>query len=149
MITYSKETGCYFDTGDRHYHLLEMMDYKGKKTSDIIAIWDFDNNALVGYTYGASTIGIEELDEVVSEAVREHEAKQATAERTAPCIAYRFTKGGISAFSCDVVEDILEHDICEPYRISHGNRSIELPDLAQIHELLDVFLEDALEEAEN
>lgn len=153
MITYTKRGGYTYkdETTGKEYELFEMVSLGGETTSDMIAIWDQSNGlggTFVNWVAGASCMEARELNDTVAEYVKEYEAKQAEEKRAAPEISYRFTKGGISAFSCDVVDDICDHGICEPYRISHGNRSIELPDLAEIHQLLENFLEDALEEAE-
>ena len=146
MITYHKDYGCWFQMTEdsKHYALYEATTYKHKSTSDRVIIWDEDNDEMVNFVYGANVLSIDELDKAVSEYVAEYEAKQKAPKAKA---TYRFTKAGISAWCGDVVEDILDKGICESYTISHGNRVIKLPDLAEVHQLLEDFLKEAEEEA--
>lgn len=148
MIIYTKDNGCYFvrESTEKHYHLYEAMTYKGKTTSDRIIIWDEDADKMVNFVYGANGIGVEELDKMVSAYVEEYEAKQK--KRVPVSTAYSFTRDGVRHWLNDVVEDILDKNICEDYLISHAHRVIRLPDLAHIHEGLQYLLETALEEEE-
>ena len=146
MIAYTKENGCYYiepKTG-KHFHLYEMMTYKGKTTSDIVAIWDSDNNQFINYTYGANTIGVEELENVVAEYVAEYMAKrnQGKRERVAK---YDLTGYGVGAFCEDVMSDILDKDITGDFVISHAGREIGVPDFSENYEELERFLHAALE----
>ena len=155
MITYTKETGCFFQMSpdSKHYHLMEMVDYKGTKTSDIIAIWDFDNNALVGYHYGANTISVDELDHYVAEYVKEYEAKQEEQRRKPACVRYKFTKDGIRLFLNDSLAGIFEeldkeadgHPENYDFVVTCGNRSIRIPCGAEEYDGLGRWLQDAYE----
>jgi hypothetical protein len=130
----------------KHYALYEATTYKHNSTSDRVIIWDEDNDEMVNFVYGATILGVDELDKIITEYVAEYEAKQKSKAKAKVFVKYNFDKAGIKAWSNDVVDDILEREITCDYAISHGNRIIHLPDLAQIHELLEHFLEDAEEE---
>lgn len=143
MIIYTKENGCYFvrETTEKHYHLFEAMTYKGHTTSDRVIIWDEDTDQMVNFVYGANSISVEELDQMVSDYVEEYEAKQK--KRVPVSITYKLTRDGVRLWLSDVVDDILDHDRTGDYIITHEGRSIRLPDLAEIHEQLGYFLEEA------
>lgn len=150
MIIYDKKDGWEFlseETGKR-YALYEMVCYRGKATSDIIAIWDHDNDCIVSHVYGATCVRIEELSETISDYVMEYETRVRGKAKEETEVYYRLSKAGVKAWSGDVVDDICERGICHDYIISHGSRSINLPDLAEIHNMLECFLEDAVTEVE-
>lgn len=150
MIIYDKKNGWAFlseETG-KHYALYEMISYRGHTTSDIIAIWDHDNDFIVNHVYGATILKIEELSETISYYVAEYETRARGKAKEETEIYYKLSKSGVRAWGNDVVEDICEKDLCGDYIISHGNRSVRLPDLAEIHNMLECFLEDVVEEME-
>lgn len=150
MIIYDKKDGWEFlseETGKR-YTLYEMVCYRGNATSDIIAIWDHDNDCIVNHVYGANSVRIEELSETISDYVMEYETRVRGKAMEETEVYYRLSKAGVKAWSSDVVDDILERDILCDYVISHGSRSVKLPDLAEIHNMLECFLEDAVAEVE-
>lgn len=149
MIIWSKREGYNYESERTHkrYSLLEGMCYKGECTSDSIIIWDDENLCFANYVQGATFLheNIEELDKTIKQYVDEYEA-MAEAKQNGT-IVYPLTKAGVKAWSADVVDDICDRGICGDYIISRCNRQIKLPDLAEVHELLERFLEDAEEEA--
>jgi hypothetical protein len=149
MIIWTKKEGYIYEheTSGNRYHLYEMTCLNGEATSDMFAIWDHanDENVFVNWCAGATILSMEEINEAVADYVEEYEVKKQTTTKTETEVEYRLTKAGVKAWECDVVDDILDKDICEPYIISHGNRSIKLPDLAEIHDALSAFLEEAEE----
>ena len=159
MITYTKQNGCFFqmNEGAKHYHLYEMQAYKGKTTSDIIAIFDHDNDCIINHVYGANTISVDELDEVVTEYVTEYEAKQKAKTKTEVVANYKFSKAGVKAFLEHASDDFFEemdkdwdlqnlaqYDIV----ISCGKHSISIPLGAEEWGCVEEMLEDAVEEYE-
>jgi hypothetical protein len=145
MITYTKENGCHYahEATGKQYFLYEAMTYKGRTTSDRIVIWDEDEDKFVNFVYGANSIGMAELDSMVSAYVEEYEAKRSKSEAVRPHITYKLTRMGVKLWAEDVVDDILDRDITGDYIITHAHRSIRIPDLAEIHEQLSLFLEEA------
>lgn len=159
MITYDKNYGCWFQmNGDaRHYPLYEMETYKGNTTSDIIVIWDHDNDCIVNHVYGANTIAVDELDKVVTEYVEEYEAKQKAKAKTEIVANYKFSKAGVKAFLESASDDFFEEmdkdwdlqnlaqfDIV----VSCGKHSINIPLGAEEWGCIEVMLEDAVKEYE-
>lgn len=156
MITYHKEYGCWFQMTEdsKHYSLFEMTTYKHKSTSDIIAIWDYDNHEFVNYLYGANTISVDELDKAVSEYVAEYEAKKKAEEKAkAEVLAkYKFTKAGVSAFLADASAEFFEdmdnggeHLDQFDIVVSCGKRSIRIPLGAEEWGSVETMLADCLE----
>jgi hypothetical protein len=105
MITYHKEYGCWFQMTEdaKHYALYEAKTYKHNSTSDRVIIWDEDNDEMVNFVYGATILGIDELDKAVSEYVAEYETRR-KAEAKAE-VSYRFTKAGVKAFEDSASRD--------------------------------------------
>lgn len=151
MITYHKEYGCWFqmDETARHYHLYEMTTYKHKSTSDIIVVFDHDSDTIVNHVYGANTISIDELDKIVTEYVEEYEAKQKREkEKRERVVRYEFTRAGVTAFERDVIDDILDRDICEWFTLTHAGRELRIPDTAMAYEGMETFLQEAIDDWE-
>lgn len=159
MITYTKQNGCFFqmNEGAKIYDLYEMQVYKGKTTSDIIAIFDHDNDCIVNHVYGANTISVDELDEVVSEYVTEYETKLKAKTKTEIVANYKFSKAGVKAFLEHASDDFFEEmdkdldlqnlsqfDIV----VSCGKHSISIPLGAEEWGYVEEMLEDAAEEYE-
>ncbi len=155
MLIYTKKNGfCYeSESTGKRYDLHEMTAYKGEATSDIIAIWDSENDCLVNHLYGASLINISGLDSLVSDYVREYEAKREEEERKPAPLSYRFTRDGVKLFLEDSVNDIFaeldKQENGDPAKydfiVSCGHRSIRVFCGAEEYDLLCRFLEDALE----
>lgn len=149
MIIYTSREGYLWENEEtgKQYSLYEMVCLGGKATSDMVAIWDHDNdeNIFVNWFMGASCMDAKELDKTVAHYVAEYEAKKEAQKKERLGINYKLSKVGVKAWGCDVVDDICDKGICEPYIISHGNRYIELPDLAEIHNELEDFLATAEE----
>lgn len=145
MIIWDKRNGYSYEDEQTHkrYSLYEAECYKGEATSDILIIWDEELNRFTNYVYGASTLfeNLAELDDTIRQYVDDHKKLEPTTK-----IVYPLTKAGVSAWCSDVVDDILEREICCDYIISHGNRFIKIPDLAEIHGMLENFLAEAEEE---
>lgn len=144
MIIWDKRNGYTYEDEQTHkrYSLFEAKCYEGEASSDIVIIWDEQKNNFANYVYGANDLfkHIEELDNTIKYYVGEYAKEAPKAE-----IVYPLNKAGVSAWSGDVVDDILEKQICCDYTISHGNRVIKLPDLAEIHESIEYLLANALE----
>lgn len=147
MIIWDKKNGYTYEdeTNEKRYSLFEAKCYQGEATSDIVIIWDEEKNQFVNYVYGASDLfkHIDELDNTIKYYVGEATKKAPKAE-----IIYPLNKAGVNAWCSDVIDDILEREIYCDYTLSHGNRIIKLPDLAEVHECIEVFLRDS-EEAVN
>lgn len=144
MITYDSKNGCYYHNETRHYHLYEAMTYKGDTTSDIIIIFDHDRDHVVNYVYGASTIGMRELDDVVTDYVNEYESNLAENAKT-----YAFTKAGTRLFLNSAMDDIYKalEDDREPMpdiKITVGNHQITVPMMAEIWEDFETFIHEAI-----
>lgn len=145
MIIWSKHEGFYYEdeSNGNRYALLEMTSYRGETTSDIIAIWEEEHNTFIDYVYGASHLyeNLTELDETIKHYVDKYNKKglKTTAN-------YPLTKSGVKAWACDVVDDILDRDITGDFVITHCNRTIKLPDLADVYEMITGFLEEVAEE---
>lgn len=150
MFKYDKREGWKFieEKGGKHYSLYEMFSYKGTCTSDTIVIWDDDNNCFVDYLMGATIFAMEEIAEDIARRVEEYETKTLGPAMVETEVFYKLSDAGIKAWSNDVVEDICEKELWGDYIISHGNRGIRLPDLAEVHNMLEVFLEDVKAEVE-
>lgn len=106
MITYHKEYGCWFQMTEnsKHYALYEAKTYKHNTTSDRVIIWDEDNDEMVNFVYGATILGVDELDKAVSDYVAEYEAKKtAKAKRH-----YSLNKAGVKAFEDKASADFFE-----------------------------------------
>jgi hypothetical protein len=146
MIIWSKKNGFYYEdeSNGNRYALLEMTSYKGECTSDIIAIWEEDHNTFINYVYGAAYLyeNLDELDKTIKLYVDRYNKKGLKTKAN-----YPLTKSGVNAWCCDVVDDILDRGITGDFIISHCNRQIKLPDLAEIYEMFTRFLNEALEEA--
>lgn len=144
MIIWSKKEGFYYEDESNgcRYALLEMTSYKGDCTSDIIAIWEEDHNTFIDYVYGASYLyeDLEKLDETIKFYVDRYNKKGLKTKAN-----YPLTKSGVRAWCGDVVDDILERGITGDFIISHCNRQIKLPDLAEVFDALDCFLTEAEE----
>lgn len=148
MITYNKEYGCWFQLTDdsRHYGLFEMMTYKHNSTSDILVVFDHDNDTIVNHVYGANVLSVDELDKIVTEYVQAYESKLKAEEKREAVVRYEFTRAGVSVFERDVLDDILERDICEWFTLNHAGREIRIPDTAMAYEGLEVFLKEAIDD---
>ena len=145
MIIWDKRNGYIYEDEKTHkrFNLFEAKCYQGEATSDIVIMWDEERNRFANYVYGATNLfdNIAEFDETVRYYVDAYETKQNEKPKTK--LVYPLTQNGVSAWCNDVVDDILEREICCDYIISHGNRTIKLPDLAEIHNMLENFLKDA------
>lgn len=145
MIIYTKAEGYVYksETSGKQYHLYEMVSLGGKQTSDMIAIWDHNSECgnFVNWCAGANIIDTKELEDMIAGYVNEYEAKKEPDAK----IIYPFNNAGVRAWCGDVVDDILDRGVTGDYIISHRGRTIKLPDLAEVHQLLEQFLEDAKE----
>lgn len=150
--------GYYYEdetTGER-FALVELKSLGATTTSDIVGIWDEENNEFRGYFYGATLYENDpkQLDELVQQYIEK--PKQKTAE---PVVSYAFTKTGSKAFCDDVVSDFFEAmDNDEDLRaydihVTVGKRTIEIPMFADVYEGLcywfDNMEEDAFDKEEN
>lgn len=145
MIKYTKRDGyTYTDerTG-REYSLLEMKSYGGETTSDIIMIWDLETDTPANWVYGASLYehDVQKLDELIAEYIEANRKKQ-----TAPRVRYDFTRAGVTAFERDVIDDILDRDICEWFTLTHAGRELRIPDTAMAYEGMETFLQEAIDD---
>ena len=150
MITYHKEYGCWFQLTEdsKRYALMEMSPYKGEGAVDILAIWDFDNHEIVDWIYHASALDIDDLDLNIENRVNNYEKRKREAEATPPVVKYDFTRAGVDAFKQDVLDDILDRDICEWFTLTHAGRQIRIPDTAMAYEGLETFLQEAIDDWE-
>lgn len=144
MIIWDKKNGYTYEdeANGKRYSLYEAKCYEGEATSDIVIIWDEEKNRFTNYVYGANNLfeHIEELDNTIKYYVGEYAKEEQKAE-----IVYPLSKAGVNAWCSDVVDDILERNITGDYILTHRNRAIKLPDLAEIHELIEYLLANALE----
>lgn len=159
MITYHKEYGCWFQMTEdaKHYALYEAKTYKHNTTSDRVIIWDEDNDEMVNFVYGATILGIDELDKAVSEYVAEYETRRKAEASAKTEWAYRFTKAGVKAFLDNASEDffaemnknLIEQDLGKfDIVVSCGKHKIRVPLGAEEWEGLESWLNDAIEEWE-
>ena len=161
MITYDKNYGCWFqmDGCAIHYPLYEMKTYKGNSTSDIIVIFDHDNDRIVNHVYGANTIAIDELDKVVTEYVEEYEAKQREEAKVKAEVSanYKFSKAGVKAFLDDASTDFfaeMDKDWDEQHLeqfdvvVTCGKRQIVVPLCAEQWGCIEECLTEAVEDWE-
>lgn len=146
MIIWDQRNGYRYEdeTDGKRYAIYEMMCYRGKATSDCLAIWDEEGDRFVNHVYGATYLDgdIAELNKTIKQYVDEYKN-----ETPKTMLTYPLTKHGIEAWSSDVIGDILDRELTGDYILSHRNRQIKLPDLAYIHECIEVMLRDAEEEA--
>lgn len=154
MITYHKDFGCWFQMTEdsKHYALYEAKTYKHNSTSDRVIIWDVDNDEMVNFVYGATVLGVDELDKAVSEYVAEYEAKQ---KNKAKAFAkYNSTKAGVRAFLDEASTDFFaemekpwDDQHLENYDIviSCGKRKISIPLGAEEWNGIEALLTDAAE----
>lgn len=158
MITYHKEYGCWFQMTEdaKHYALYEAKTYKHNSTSDRVIIWDEDNDEMVNFVYGATILGVDELDKAVSEYVAEYEARQKAEARAKDEIVatYKITKAGVRAFLDEASTDFFaemekpwDDQHLENYDIviSCGKRKISIPLGAEEWNGIEVLLTDAAE----
>lgn len=157
MITYHKEYGCWFQMTEnsKHYELYEAITYKHKSTSDRVLIWDVDNDELVNFVYGANSLGVDELDKIVTEYVAEYEAKRNKPSKARAFIKHDFTKAGVKAFTENASKDFFaEMDIggenLDQFDIvvSCGKHKIRVPLGAEEWDGIESWLNDAIEEWE-
>lgn len=161
MITYHKDYGCWFQMTEdsKHYELYEAKTYKHHTTSDRVLIWDVDNDELVNFVYGATILGVDELDKIVTEYVAEYEAKKkAEAKAKVKAFAkYEFTKAGVRAFLNETSTDFFaemekgwddQHLERFDIVITCGTRKISMPLGAEQWDALERCLADAVEEWE-
>lgn len=147
MIIYSKRNGYYYEdetTGER-FALVELKSLGGNTTTDIVGIWDEKNNEFRGYFMGATLYENDpkQLDELVQQYIEKPKQKA-----TQTAVSYEFTHAGVKAFEQDVLDDILDHNICEWFTLSHAGRTIRVPDTAMAFEGLEMFLKEAIEDWE-
>lgn len=146
MIIYSKRNGYYYEdetTGER-FALVILNSLGGTTTTDIVGIWDEENNRLRGWFYGATLLESDpkQLDELVPQYILKPEPKPCK-----PVVKYSFTKAGSKAFCDDVVGEFFEAmDKDEDLRaynihVTVGKRTIEIPMLADIYEGLCYWFE--------
>jgi hypothetical protein len=144
MLTWTKENGfTYTDerTG-KQYILFEMNPFGSERFGGFLAIYEKDSFFYVNQI----ECGHEErknlplLDEAIAEAI---EVAGVITTKPDEVITYKLNKSGVKAWCNDVVDDICDHGICGDYTIIHGGRAINLPDLADIHNELDLFLTEA------
>lgn len=145
MIIYSKRNGYYYEdetTGER-FALVELKTLGADLTTDIVGIWDEENEEFRGYFKGATLYENDpkQLDELVRQYLEKPQQKA-----TAPAVSYEFTRAGISAFEQDVLDDILDRNICEWFTLSHAGRMIRIPDTAMAYEGLEIFLKEAIDD---
>lgn len=147
MIIYSKRNGYYYEdetTGER-FALVILNSLGGTTTTDIVGIWDEENNRFVGHFYGATLLENDpkQLDELVPQYIQ-----KPGQEATKPAVSYDFTHAGVKAFVQDVIDDILDRNICEWFTVSHAGRVIRVPDTAMAFEGLELFLQEAIDDWE-
>lgn len=139
MIIYSKRDGYYYKdetTGER-FALVELKTLGADLTTDIVGIWDEENNELRGYFSGATLYENDpkQLDELVQEYIEKPHQKPAK-----PAVSYAFTRAGCKAFCEDVVSEFFEAmDVDKDLRdynihVTVGKRTVELPMFADIYE---------------
>lgn len=138
MIIWDKKNGyTYKDEATRkEYTLHEMMCYKGVASSDIVAIWDEENNCFANYVYGAEFLheDIEELNNTIMFYVDDYEAKRNKPSKAKAFIKYDFTKAGIEAFKDRASADFFaemdnggEHIDKFDILVSCGKHQIRIP----------------------
>lgn len=156
MITYDKKNGWSFigEESGKKYDLYEMTSYRGNATSDIIVIFDHDSDCIVNHVYGATSISIEELSEIVSEYVSEYETKARAEAKTEIAATYKFTRSGVKAFLGYASDDFFEEMEKDPEEqnlaqfdiiISCGKHSITVPLGAEEWGSVEGMLEESLE----
>lgn len=145
MIIYSKRNGYYYEdetTGER-FALVELKALGADLTTDIVGIWDEENNRFRGYFMGATLYDNDpkQLDELVQQYIEKPQQKA-----TEPVVSYAFNRNGVNAFKQDVLDDILDRNICEWFTLTHAGRTIRIPDTAMAFEGLEVFLDEAIDD---
>jgi hypothetical protein len=140
----------------KHYALYEAKTYKHNSTSDRVIIWDEDNDEMVNFVYGATILGVDELDKAVSEYVAEYEArrKAEAKAKVKALVKYNSTKAGVRAFLDEASTDFFaemekpwDDQHLENYDIviSCGKRKISIPLGAEEWNGIESLLTDATE----
>ena len=156
MIIWDKKNGYTYkdEATNKEYTLHELMCYKGTASSDIVGIWDKENNCFANYVYGAEFLdeSIEELNNTIKFYVDAYEANQKTKQKAKAFIKYEFTKAGVKAFlesaSDEFFEDMDnggEHLDRFDIVVSCGKHLLRMPLGAEEWGNLEVMLEDCLE----
>lgn len=160
MLKFTENDGfIYFDeTTGKEFSLFDTSSLGGKTTPDIIVIFDYAANKVVNYIYGSAHCmdgaeALRELDKSVKGYVDEYLSRDLN---PAP-IKYPFNENGAKRFMSDAYDDIFKAmGNCNPMVDNYGDhdiyiringREIRVPDLAMCYELLDDYLNNAVEEA--
>lgn len=160
MLKFTENDGfIYFDeTTGKEFSLFDTSSLGGKTTPDIVVIFDHAANKVVNYFYGSTHCvdgvkELRELDKSVKQYVDEYIARDLNPE----VIKYPFGVNGVKRFMADAYADIFKAmEDCDPMVDNYGDhdiyirihgREIVIPDLAQCYQLLEEYLDNAVEEA--
>ena len=158
MIIWDKKNGYVYEdeTNGKRYSTYEAKCYEGECTSDILIIWDEENNCFANYVYGATLLheNIEELNNTIKFYVDDYEAKRNKPSKARALIKYEATKAGVRAFLDEASTDFFaemekpwDDQHLENYDIviSCGKRKISIPLGAEEWNGIEALLTDAAE----
>lgn len=145
MLIWTKGNGYTYkdeETG-REYALLEMKTLGANLTSDTIMIWDDETNAPINWVQGATIFTKpDELDALITEYVAGYKEKRK--RENVGTVRYEFNPVAVKRWKDDVVDDILERGICGDFSLTHGGRTIKIPDTAYAYEMLTYALDEII-----
>ena len=161
MIIWDKKNGYAYkdEATNKEYTLHELTCYKGTASSDIVGIWDEENNCFANHVYGAEFLdgNIEELNNTIKFYVDAYEAKRKTQTKAKAFIKYEFTKAGVKAFIDQASNDFFE-EMDKDYEDQHlerfdieiscGKHKVRIPLGAEQWNALENCLTDAIEDWE-
>lgn len=160
MLKFTSNDGFIYvdETTGKEFSLFDTTSLGGQTTPDIVVIFDYEANKVVNYFYGATHSmdggkAIRELEENARHYVNEYLRR----DLNPATIKYPFDANGAKRFMADAYDDIFKAmENCNPMTDNYGDhniyiringREISVPDLAMCYELLEQYLNDAVEEA--
>lgn len=159
MIIWDKKNGYTYkdEATNKEYTLHELMCYKGTASSDIVGIWDEENNCFANYVYGAEFLdeSIEELNNTIKFYVDDYEAKRNKPSNARAFVKYGFSKAGVHDFLEHASNDFFadmdnggEHIDQFDIVVSCGKHKIRVPLGAEEWDGLESWLIDTIVESE-
>lgn len=159
MIIWGKKNGYTYkdEATNKEYSLHELMCYKGTASSDIVGIWDEENNCFANYVYGAEFLdeSIEELNNAIKFYVDDYEAKRNKPSKARAFVKYGFSKAGVHDFLEHASNDFFadmdnggEHIDQFDIVVSCGKHKIRVPLGAEEWDGLESWLIDTIVESE-
>ena len=159
MLKFTSKDGFTYvdDTTSKEFSLFNTSSLGGQTSADIVVIFDYEANKVVNYFYGAGHCmdgekAIRELEETAKHYVDEYLKR----DLNPATIKYPFDENGAKRFMSSAYDDIFKAlDSCNPMTDDYGDHDIyirigcheiRIPDLAMCYQLLEEYLNDALEE---